>query len=226
MEQANSIQDKLKWRWVRTSWHTRVCHSCYIKGKIRFLSLPYFRRQAVFKEKQVNQKGGTCRFWNCCLDCCCQCSEALMALSSFPWGPDPHPQALFKLSPQPILCLGWWESSSVAVPVPCLAVGPAEPWGLCPWPDPHMQSNCLVWPWTCVTTLGLPDGLLAEPAQPPFSEVQYMLQLCSQHTAEMSNYLIFLALAMCLLMKLDALLISLWDMGGWFEELNRTSDLW
>lgn len=74
--------------------------------------------------------------------------------------------------------------------------------------------------FTCSLTLA------ADPAQPPFSEVQYMLQLCYQDTAEMSNYLIFLALAMCLLMKLDALLISLWDMGGWFEELNRTSDLW
>lgn len=42
-----------------------------------------------------------------------------------------------------------------------------------------------------------------------------MLQLCYEHTAEMSNYLnYFLALAMCLLMKVDALLISLCDMGG------------
>lgn len=68
--------------------------------------------------------------------------------------------------------------------------------------------------------------LAANPAQPPFAEVQCMLQLCYQHTAEMSNYLNFLALAMCLLMNLDALLISLWDMGGWLEELKRTSDLW
>lgn len=26
------------------------------------------------------------------------------------------------------------------------------------WPDPHM-SNCLVWPWTCVSILGFPAGL-------------------------------------------------------------------
>lgn len=40
--------------------------------------------------------------------CCCQCSEALMALSSFTWGLEPHPraQALFKLSLQPMVCLG------------------------------------------------------------------------------------------------------------------------
>lgn len=52
-------------------------------------------------------------------------------------------------------------------------------------------------------------ALAADPAQPPFAEVQCMLQLSYQHTAEMSNYLNFLALAMCLLMKLEALLISL-----------------
>lgn len=33
-------------------------HSCNIKDKMKFLSLPYFSSQAVFKEKQVNQQRG------------------------------------------------------------------------------------------------------------------------------------------------------------------------
>jgi len=47
--------------------------------------------------------------------------------------------------------------------------------------------------------------LVADPAHPPFSEVQCMLQLCYEYTAEMSNYLnYFLALAMCLLTETNS----------------------
>lgn len=98
-----------------------------------------------------------------------------MTLSSFCWsfGPCPWAQALFKLSLQPISCLGCWESSRVVLPVPCLlwllhsrALSP----GLvsCCWPDPHMQSNFLAWLWSCCHPgSAWWSGLQAEPALLP-----------------------------------------------------------
>lgn len=84
-----------------------------------------------------------------------------MALSSFTWGLDPHPQAqaLFKASLQPpIFSLGWWESFSRAVPVPCLAVGTTEQ-----HPGPWADVLALAWSSYAEQFLGLTLDLCYHP---------------------------------------------------------------
>lgn len=67
--------------------------------------------------------------------------------------------------------------------------------------------------------------LAADPAQPPFREVQCMLQLCYQHNCRDEQLLKFLGFSYVLTHETRCFTHLLVRHGREVEELNRTSDL-
>lgn len=141
-----------------------------------------------------------------------------MALSSFTWGLDPHPQAqaLFKLSLQPpIFSLGWWESFSRAVPVPCLAVGTTEQ-----HPGPWADVLALAWSSYAEQFLGLTLDLCYHPGFARWSgllaESALLLGCCLWLVRPLPCWLCWCAIAPLACGDWPALTVP-WQLLWWLE---------